>query len=272
MNVKALKYYLANPASSLKLIFDKYFDQGGPDNLSESDLIYEFFLKKVVTANCMVDVGAHYGESFLPYEKLGWKVYAFEPDNTNRKRIKRTNSETELFDLAISNTDDLELSFYTSEESTGISGLSNFHPSHKLAQTVKTKTLRTFSSERNIAKIDFLKIDTEGYDYFVLQGFDFNTYTPAIILCEFEDTKTLPLGYNYKDLGNYLMSQGYTVYISEWQPIIKYGTAHTWLSINKFPGTLLQNPNGWGNFIAVEKSKVQQFEEILHEYLLNLNS
>lgn len=275
MNFKVLKYYTANPASALKLIFGKVFKPAVSTrkrkNLSEADLIYQFFSRKMPTANCMIDVGAHFGESFLPYEKLDWKVYAFEPDNNNRKKITCTNPKTELFDLAISNSDDLEVSFYTSEESTGISGLSDFHHSHRLSQTVKTKTLKTFASERNIRKVDFLKIDTEGYDYFVLQGFDFKSYFPTIILCEFEDAKTLPLGYDYKDLGSHLVNQGYEVYISEWQPIVRYGITHTWVSINKFPDTVLQNPNGWGNFIAVEKSRVLQFEEILREYLKGLN-
>jgi FkbM family methyltransferase len=232
---------------------------------SEADAIYIYFMFHA-NRGLMLDVGAHYGTSFKPYERLGWQVFAFEPDPNNSKHIGRLGKNTELLDLAISDKDDQTLTLYTSEESSGISSLRPFRDSHKPAVTVRTKTLRTFCAERHISEVDFLKIDTEGFDLFVLKGFPFDQLRPRIILCEFEDSKTLPLGYSYKDMGDYLAGFGYTMYLSEWYPIVRYGTTHNWRRIGLYPANLLEDPNGWGNFIAVRNDAVSAFDKVLKAY------
>lgn len=248
---------------------------GMPNNkqtFAESDLIYSFFCEARNSDKIMVDVGAHFGESFSPYEKLGWNIYAFEPNDETRHKIKINSNLTKVFDFAITNVDDQEMSFYKSDVSTGIAGLSSFHPSHQVAQTVKTKKLSTFCNEHSVKKIDYLKIDTEGFDLFVLEGFDFEKYQPEVIMCEFEDIKTKPLGYTYKDLGGFLTSKGYQVYISEWQPILRYGISHTWTSIKEYPKSILSNENGWGNFIAVRTDKHPLFDKKIRQYLDKIKS
>lgn len=45
-----------------------------------------------------------------------------------------------------------------------------FHESHKEVGTIDTITLSKYIEKKEIKEIDFLKIDTEGYDLFVLQG------------------------------------------------------------------------------------------------------
>jgi hypothetical protein len=45
--------------------------------------------------------------------------------------------------------------------------------------------------------VDFLKIDTESHDLFVHQGYPWECGKPAVIECEFEDAKTVPLGYTF---------------------------------------------------------------------------
>lgn len=247
-------------------LFDFFKKRDKKQVFSESDLIYNFLSDLQTKEKVMFDVGAHFGESFAPYENLGWSIFAFEPNDDTRKKINFNPKFTKLFDYAITNTDDKEMSYYKSDVSTGIAGLSSFHTSHRLAQTVLTKTLKTFCKEHFIYKINFLKIDTEGFDLFVLEGFDFETLHPEIIMCEFEDIKTIPLGYTYIDLGDYLISKGYRVYISEWEPIVRYGIKHNWKSIKEYPENILENTNGWGNFIAVDSTKAGLFEKALKKY------
>ena len=43
--------------------------------------------------------------------------------------------------------------------------------------------------------LTFLRL-IEGFDPFVLEGFNWDKYTPECIICEFEDKKTHRLGYN----------------------------------------------------------------------------
>src|SRR3546814_2190758 len=56
--------------------------------------------------------------------------------------------------------------FYRSDQSTGISGLSAFHPSHVSKQVVDTTTLSDVLADADIDGVDFLKVVTEGHDLF----------------------------------------------------------------------------------------------------------
>lgn len=242
------------------------------NNLSEVDVIFLFF-KDYAKYRLLIDVGAHVGESFRPYEKIGWQVYAFEPDPFNRKYIGEVQPNTKMVDFAVSDQDGQEVTLYKSSISSGISSLAAFHPTHKPIATVKTKTLTTFCKEENIKGIDFLKIDAEGFDLHVLRGFPFDVLKPRVIITEFEDRKTLDLGYSYLDLGNILRNNGYVVYLSEWKPIVRYGIKHTWSRIIKFTGTeKLEDVNAWGNFVAVLPEDADKFDNILQDYLKELNA
>ncbi len=140
----------------------------------EALLIKKFFQLKKQKKGVMIDVGAHFGESFLPYLTRGWTVYAFEPDPNPKKNnaLKSIKSQRLHFhDLAISNKAGAEVPFYASDESTGISSLSKFTEGHKFTKMVTTETLNSFISKEKIAEINFLKVDTEGHDLFELQGF-----------------------------------------------------------------------------------------------------
>jgi FkbM family methyltransferase len=51
-------------------------------------------------------------------------------------------------------------------------------------RVVKTIPLRTLLEERGISKVDFLQIDTEGYDYQVLKTFPFDLGPPRLVCFE----------------------------------------------------------------------------------------
>lgn len=203
----------------------------------------------------MIDVGAHIGTALAAFLDRNWKIFAFEPDNNNRAKLleflnNHKGKESVTIDTrCVSNKSQQNIPFYRSEQSTGISGLSAFHESHIEAQRVDTITLKDFFQDKSLPKIDFLKIDTEGNDLFVLQGFPWERCKPSIIECEFEDIKTVPLGYTFHDLARFLVEKGYTVYVSEWHPIIRYGIRHDWNGIRLYPCELADT-KGWGNLLA----------------------
>ncbi len=209
----------------------------------------------VLSGSTMIDVGAHHGWALTPFVELGWKVYAFEPDNDNRKKLMerlstmKSSSNVKVDKRAVSDVSRSKLAFFRSDVSTGISGLSAFHPTHESTQTVDTITLDEVLGDENISGISFLKIDTEGHDLFVLKGFPWKRFSPAVIECEFEDSKTVPLGYTFHDLAGFLTSKGYTVYVSEWHPILRYGIRHDWNRLVRYPCELAHD-NGWGNLLA----------------------
>ena len=204
----------------------------------------------------MIDVGAHNGSAARPFLEKSWNVYGYEPDPNNRKVLIEKLSIYNSFILsscAVSDQAGEILDFYASEESAGISGLSSFTENHKKICQVTTTTLTDEINKLDIKNVDFLKIDTEGFDLMVLKGFPWEKMTPNIIECEFEDFKTVPLGYNFNDISNYLVSKGYTVYVSEWYPIIKYGSKHTWKRLFKYDNQKIDK-SSWGNLLAFKET------------------
>lgn len=218
----------------------------------ETDVIWELVNLR---PGLMIDVGAHRGTSCLPFLGSGWTVQAFEPDEMNRKALFRAVGQNGYEDRirvdtrAVGAESKRGVQYYRSDVSSGISGLSAFHESHVLAQKVNITTLTEFLYDKPLPPVDFLKIDTEGHDLFVLQGFPWERGKPAVIECEFEDTKTVPLGYTFHDLARFLVDKGYIVYVSEWHPIIRYGIRHDWRQLMRYPCELA-DPKGWGNLLA----------------------
>lgn len=230
------------------------FERQQSAHYDETECIAELYSRCLI-GQTMIDVGAHHGWALTPFLNKGWQIFAFEPDNENRAKLierifNHTNKSLINIDThAVSNKSQTGLTYYRSDVSTGISGLSAFHKSHEEAHMVDSITLTDFFANMKLPDIDFLKIDTEGHDLFVLQGFPWERCKPAVIECEFEDLKTVPLGYTFHDLADYLVEKGYIVYVSEWHPIIQYGISHDWNRLMRYPCTLA-NEQGWGNLLA----------------------
>lgn len=242
-------------------------------HLDETDIISNFIISKFSQPGLMIDVGAHRGSSCVNFLKAGWDVFAFEPNVENKKALtqkvnKNVYSGRIFIDhRGVGATSKTNVDFYTSKESSGIAGLSAFHSSHQLAYKVDVISLRDYFDEKQLQKVDFLKIDTEGYDLFVLQGFPWEKTKPFIIECEFEDFKTAPLGYTFQDLIHFLTSKGYTIYVSEWHPIIRYGIRHNWKCLSHYP-CKLTNERAWGNLLAFRDSINElEFVQIVRQVL-----
>ena len=222
------------------------------DHLDEGDLVLDF-LESYSKDKNMINVGAHHGWGLKKFVENQWNVYAFEPDNKNRKILKQhlgKHKNLIIDPRAVSNKEITNQSFFTSKVSTGISSLGTFHKSHKETQAVNVTTITKWQEANKIKSCDFLLVDVEGYDLFVLEGFPWDKLQPKVVIAEFEDSKTLPLGYSYKDLGNYLLSKGYKVILSEWYPIVEYGKKHKWNQLQSYPCDI--EDKAWGNFIAIK--------------------
>lgn len=226
-------------------------------NIDEVDIVIQA-LRIRDCRGTMVDVGGHFGHTALPFCKAGWRVLAFEPDSLNRDKLTETIGafpNASIDKRALSNEEKESVTFYRSAQSTGISGLSAFHSSHQAADTVPMTTLTKALAEHGIDQVDFLKIDTEGFDKFVLEGLPWERISPRVIVCEFEDAKTLPLGYDFKAFASYLADRGYSIMVSEWHPIIQYGGMHNWADFKVWP-CALNSSKAWGNFIAAREPEV----------------
>lgn len=199
----------------------------------------------------IVDVGAQFGTSFRDYLNEGWRAIAFEPDPSKFEKLAKYEGKPgfTLHKMAVGDKAVASLPFYTSPESTGISSLLAFRDSHQVATHVRVVTLRDILPREGVTGIDYLKIDTEGYDLAILRGHDW-AILPEVIMCEFDEIKTRHLGHTYRELADLLTDHGYEVYLSEWAPIVKYGGGYQWRSLATYPCPL-HDRNAWGNLVAV---------------------
>lgn len=218
----------------------------------EDHLAYRLLEDLPETDRIMIDVGAHWGGFLRKFADSGWNVHAFEPDPQNRKKlVERTKqfNNCSIYSEAVSETVQTDVVFYNSKVSTGISGLHKFHDSHRECGKIDTITLRKFCEDKGIKTVGLLKIDTEGHDLFVLKGFPWEKLKPRLIVVEFEDRKTIPLGYSFHDIASYLRNQEYSLLVSEWYPIVEYGRKHKWRRFTTYPCELVDT-NAWGNIFA----------------------
>lgn len=235
--------------------------------VDESNIAINFFSKKFNNP-VSIDVGAHMGYVTESLIKKGWNVYAFEPNPHVAKRLieiiqkhKKNGKIIKYENKCIGDTENEDLTFYLSNVSHGISSLVPFHESHEEASfKVSTIRLDNYMKKNDINHVNFLKVDSEGYDYIVLKSYPWNLDKPDVIVCEFEDLKTKKkLNYTWKDMAEYIKDLGYNIIVSEWFPIVRYGIKHKWRTFKKYPCDL-EDCNAWGNFICIkDKNHYESF-------------
>jgi len=87
-----------------------------------------------------------------------------------------------------------------------------------------------------------------------VQGFPWGLgVRPKVIECEFEDAKTIKLGYSFHDLAQFLIEKNYKVWVSEWHPILRYGIRHDWRKLERYPCEF-GGKDAWGNLLAFDCS------------------
>ena len=230
-----------------------------PNETFAIDHIFSYYIPK---NTLMVDVGACHGDSCLDFLNKGWTVHAFEPNALNRKELQKNTNKLKIIinKEAVSNVIERGIPFFSSNNNNGIGSLMKFSENHNEQNLIDVTTSDKYVEDNNISHIDYLKIDAEGYDKFVLDGLNFKTLCPQLIMCEYEDNKTLKLNYSKKDLIDGLLSNGYNIVVSIWKPIVSYGGAHQWdrfefSNFEKIPD------KSWGNIIAIKE------DQIFHDFL-----
>lgn len=201
-------------------------------------------------ASILVDVGANNGAVTMLFLDMGWSVVAYEPDPANLEQFHQrvgANPRVQLSTSAVSDKPAESVSLFTSSVSAGISALAAFHESHEPTAIVDVVTLAGDLRARHVDRVDFLKVDIEGFDFQALKGFDW-TYSPRFVLYEFENHKTVPLGYALVDSSAYVAGHGYHLVYSVWEPIVEYGRRHQWRGLFTAPPSDVADC--WGNVLC----------------------
>jgi FkbM family methyltransferase len=192
-------FYLYNAPFYLET---EIFWQGGIDNYE-----WEYMTRRIWThlckqSNTIFDIGSNSGlfATLAKVYNLGSKVVAFEPQPNVYGVLKR-NNEVNKFDIvcencALSNEDGI-IPFYnygnntfSTHNTTAGSLNKSWRPDNQTSIDVSVMQLDSYLIEKNIKKIDLIKIDVETFEYEVLLGYKENLpkHKPMIILEIQDDT------------------------------------------------------------------------------------
>jgi len=220
--------------------------------------IFDFFNKKKIINflkknnnykfNTILDIGGHKGESielFLKYFTVN-KIISFEASPLNYKilennlhKLKTKFEKTEILieNLAVGNENkSLRINqFVESSTSTlkQINTNSNYFKKkyfffkkntdgnlfHKI--DVKMILLEDYLNEKNINNIDFLKIDTEGYEYETILGLRNKLKSVKLIFFEHHYDNMILKNYKFRDIHKVLVENNFLQVLKIKMPLRK---------------------------------------------------
>ena len=140
-----------------------------------------------------VDVGANqptYLNNTKRFYERGWSGINIEPDANNFDLLEKERPRDTNLNIGVSNVED-EITLYVCEEST----LSTFsretaeklsREGHEIVEERKIGVFKLSSifKKFEVEEIDFMTIDTEGYDQEVLMSNDWDNFRPKLICIE----------------------------------------------------------------------------------------
>ena len=196
------------------------------------------FLKKknINEFKVFLDIGAHKGESIKLFSKNFKinKIYSFEPSpisykilEKNIKNFKKNNFSTEIIieNIALGNSnEDIFMKHIIESSSSTIRDLNMnskyfkkkfFFLKNSVNQSlfkeikVKQIPLSKYVDENKIENVDFIKIDTEGYELEVLKGAKEILYKAKYILFEHHYDDMILKNYFFSDIHNFLKENNF---------------------------------------------------------------
>jgi len=174
-----------------------------------------------------IDVGCQHpikNNNTYILNKKGWKGINIDLDKDNIDLFNISRPNDENVNIAISNKiSEVDLFFYHKKSPINtIEKKISDYQNAKVTQVkkIKTDTLNNiiYASKYNNSKFDLLSIDVEGHELQVLQGLDFDRYSPDVIIVEFLDLTISKLEIKNQsvenlfktDLYKFLISKNYT--------------------------------------------------------------
>ena len=188
--------------------------------------IINFFYRNKINLEYIIDVGAHHGETinlFLKYFKPK-KIYSFEASPQNFIILKKNYNKldqnlkkiVQIENIALGKNNRIQSFNQTHESSSStfnkINTKSNYFSRKKFFLgfsqdkdffkkiELKMISLDSYFLEYNLNKIDLIKIDTEGFEYEVLQGLQKNMKNVNYILFEHHYDDMIKKNYKFKDI------------------------------------------------------------------------
>ena len=194
--------------------------------------IFNILKKKIKTKAILFDVGAHHGESIENFKKNFnfFQIHSFEASKENFNVLNRKYKDLGGSEIILNNygLSDKNQEFTLNEfDETSSSTLSRINEKSKYFQrkfrilgnfnnqnyykhsTVKLDLLDNYVNEKNINRIDLLKIDTEGHEYFVLKGSLKSLSKIKFIYFEHHYDDMLEKGYTFSKIHKLLIKNNF---------------------------------------------------------------
>lgn len=151
------------------------------------------------------------------FEKNFWEVYCIEPNPQSVELLKAHRRNVIEVALSDNDADNVDFTVVTSKSVSWTAGFSALKLDPQLIKKypngiadkrnikVKTQKLDTLLDELNLSKpIDIISIDIEGGEYDLLKSFNFEKYSPKVIMIENH--------FNTGNIRELILSKGYTLY------------------------------------------------------------
>ena len=181
-------------------------------------------------------MGAHHGDTINEFLKIFSieKIYAFEPSKKNFIKLKekvskievKNNVKIKIFPFGIGKKEEI---LQLNEITDGVSNTFNdlniysiylkkkkfFTTFFVIKKFIKDKVhtkiicLKDFIIQEKINKIDFIKIDTEGFEFNILLGLGEDIKKVKFILFEHHYDNMIIKDYKYKDIHKLLLDHGF---------------------------------------------------------------
>ncbi|MBL7767225.1 MAG: FkbM family methyltransferase [Chitinophagaceae bacterium] len=193
------------------IYFLGYYDRG----------LQQWIGQTLKTGDVYVDVGANVGcYTLLAAKRVGatGKVYAFEPVSHTADRLEQniglnhfTNIQVVRKALYQENT---ELTFFlSSDDNVGMSSIHRHDAESGQTEVIQAIKADDFFNQEALSRIDLIKIDIEGAEWFALQGMKETLlkYHPLVVL-EFSDELLSKSGIAPQQLISFFTDLGYTLH------------------------------------------------------------
>jgi FkbM family methyltransferase len=177
----------------------------------------------------VLDIGAHHGYyTLLASQKVGPEgcVIAFEPSPRERRRLLqhlRMNScaNVRIEEMALGDAKGRAEFHIVKGKETGCNSLRPPEVRQSTATEVEVARLDDYLRQKDLAVVDFVKMDVEGAELAVLKGAThFLERRPRpVIFCEVQDVRTRAWGYPARDIVEFLRGKGFRWYILSAQGI-----------------------------------------------------
>ncbi len=121
------------------------------------------------------DVGANIGETTFNFARLAPKgmIYSFEPVPFLFERLKANYELNQFNNISLQNlavSDKKEELFFEIPDNKNSAGISLLKEKSSKSDVVYSITIDEFVRQQSVSRIDFIKIDVEGFEHFVING------------------------------------------------------------------------------------------------------